>query len=160
VRRPKRAARDIRPYGHIQRSDQRMRIRRSLAGVTAAACFGGLAVPLSAMAVDIQVPAKKYLVKQDASAGFVGKLARIINKPAPSTTFPLPGTAPTAVGGTLKFFKVGTPGVWEDLNLPAAQWTPRGPGGSKGYLYLGDGSLTDPCKIVLVKAKVIKAVCK
>jgi len=138
-----------------------MRIRRSLAGVTAAALLGALAVPLSAMAVDIQVPARKYLVKQDAFDGFVGKLATIVNKPLPKgATFALPALAPTAVGGTLKFFKVGTPGVWEDLNLPAAQWIPRGPGGSRGYLYLGDGSLTDPCKIVLVKKKLIKAVCK
>src|SRR5678816_1384971 len=143
-----------------QRSDHHMRIRRSLAGVTAAALLGALAVPLSAMAVDIQVPAKVYLVKQDANAGYVGKLAKIVNKPAPSTLFALPALAPTAVGGTLKFFKVGTPGVWEDLNLSAAQWIPLGPGGSKGYKYRGAGSLTDPCRTVIVKQKVIKAICK
>src|SRR4030095_7857903 len=66
----------------------------------------------------------------------------------------------TSFDGTLNFLKVGPPGVWEDLNLPAAQWIPLGAGGSKGYKYRGAGSLTDPCKTVIVKAKVIKAICK
>jgi hypothetical protein len=118
-----------------------------------------LAAPLSALAVDIPVPAKVHLIKQDKNAGYVGKLAKIVNKPAPSTTFPLPGSAPTAVGGTLRFFKVGTPGTWDSLSLPAGQWIGLG-GGSKGFKYRGLGTLTDPCKSVLVKPKVIKAICK
>src|SRR5678816_2880498 len=79
-----------------QRSDHHMRIRRSLAGVTAAALLGALAVPLSAMAVDIQVPAKVYLVKQDANAGYVGKLKVIkaICKGPNSTDSPAPFTIP------------------------------------------------------------------
>ena len=119
-----------------------------------------LAAPISALATDFQVPAKVHLIKQDKNAGYVGKLAKIVNKPVPQTTFTLPASPPTTVGGTLKFFKVGTPGVWEDLSLPFNQWIPLGPGGSKGYKYRGAGSLTDPCKTVIVKAKVIKAICK
>jgi hypothetical protein len=120
------------------------------------------AVPLSALAVDIPVPAKVYLVKQDKNNGFVGKLAKIVNKPAvKGGTFVLPSSAPTTVGGTLRFFKNGVPGTWESLSLPFGQWQGLGnPPGSKGYKYRGAGSLTDPCKSVLVKEKVIKATCK
>ena len=47
------------------------------------------------------------------------------------------------------------------IDLPAAGWTGLGnPAGSKGYKYKGAGSLADPCKIVLIKPKVIRAVCK
>lgn len=120
-----------------------------------------LAAPLSALAADIPVPAKVHIIKQEKSAGYVGKLAKIVNKPIPSSsTFTLPGSAPTVVGGTLRFYKVGVPGVWDNISLPASGWIPLGPGGSKGFKYRGAGSLTDPCKVVLVKAKVIKAVCK
>ena len=119
-----------------------------------------LAAPLSALAADIPVPAKVHLVKQDKNAGFAGKLAKIVNKPVAPATFPLPGSAPTSVGGTLRFFQIGVPGVWDNINLPAGQWIPLGPGGSKGYKYRGTGSPTDPCRVVLVKEKVIKAVCK
>src|SRR5262245_38900786 len=103
------------------------------------------AAPISALATDFKVPAKVHLIKQDKTAGYVGKLAKIVNKPLPAgSTFTLPSSAPTSVGGTLKFFKVGTPGTWQDLNLPAAQWTPLGPGGSKGFKYRGAGSVADP----------------
>src|SRR5262245_61304101 len=133
-----------------------MRIRRSLAGATAALLVA-LAVPLSAMAGNIPVAAEVYLVKQDNNAGYVGKLAKIVSKPLGK--FPLPATAPTAVGATLKFYKVGTPGTWEDLVLPAAQWVGIA-GGAKGFLYRGAGSLTDPCKTVSVRKEVIKAICR
>jgi hypothetical protein len=120
-----------------------------------------LAAPLSALAVDIPVPAKVHLIKQDGGGG-PAKLAKIVNKPLPKgSVFALPSSAPTSVGGTLKFFKVGTPGVWDDIALPSGQWFGIGnPSGSKGFKYRGTGSPTDPCKVIIVKPKVIKAVCK
>ena len=40
-------------------------------------------------------------------------------------------------------------------------WTGLGnPPGSKGYKYKGAGSLADPCKVVLIKSNLVKAVCK
>jgi hypothetical protein len=112
----------------------------------------------SAVAADIPVPAKIQLVKQDKKAGFVGKLAKIVAKPA-ATDFPLPGTAPTTSGATLRFFQAGAAGPWDNIALPAGQWTGIG-GGSKGFKYKGAGSGADPCKLVLVKPTVIKALCK
>ena len=45
--------------------------------------------------------------------------------------------------------------------LPAAGWKGLGnPAGGKGYKYKGAGSPTDPCKVVVVKGAVVKAVCK
>jgi cysteine-rich repeat protein len=44
--------------------------------------------------------------------------------------------------------------------LAAAGWTGLGkPAGAKGFKYKGAGSLADPCKVVIVKTTVIKAVC-
>jgi hypothetical protein len=37
---------------------------------------------------------------------------------------------------------------------------PRHPPGSKGFKYKGAGTPTDPCKTVLVKTKIVKAICK
>jgi hypothetical protein len=39
-------------------------------------------------------------------------------------------------------------------------WSALGnPAGSTGYKYRGAGTITDPCKLVLVKRKIIKGVC-
>jgi hypothetical protein len=78
-------------------------------------------------------------------------------------TFDLPdGTNdPTAEGGLLEIFDDSpfTPaGV--DFTLPAGGWKGLGNAGSKGFKYKGAGSPTDPCRVVLVKEKVVKAVCK
>lgn len=112
----------------------------------------------SAVAADVPVPAKIQLVKQDKKAGYVGKLAKIVAKPS-SADFPLPASAPTAVGATLRFFQVGAAGPFDSISLPAGQWTGIA-GGSKGYKYKGAGSGADPCKVVLVKPTVIQALCK
>jgi len=127
--------------------------------VTATAAF---ALASSAFAVDIPVPAKAQVIKQDKKAGFVAKLGKIVNKPAiKGTTFPMPSADPTAVGATLRFFKHGSTVMSPDVALPAAGWSGLGnPAGSKGWKYKGAGSGADPCKIVLIKEKVIKAVCK
>ena len=46
----------------------------------------------------------------------------------------------TLVGGT----------AWKGLGRPA---------GSKGYRYRGAGTASDPCRVVLVKQQVVKAIC-
>lgn len=111
-----------------------------------------------AMAVDTPIAAKIQLVKQDKKASFVGKLAKIVAKPT-SLDFPLPSGDPRVSGATLRFFQVGKPGVWDQIALPAAGWTGIADG-TKGYKYKGAGTPGDPCKVVLVKETVIKALCK
>jgi len=101
------------------------------------------------------MPGKLLLVKG-------GKLAKFISKPVTGDTFDLPSLAndPTVEGATISFRELG--GDAEiSASLPAAGWKGLGnPAGSKGFKYKGAGSPTDPCKVVLIKANIVKAVCK
>lgn len=89
-----------------------------------------------------------------------GKLAKLIAKPS-AGTLPLPSVDPSAAGGTLRVFDTGATAGDETYSLPPAGWTGLGnPAGANGYKYRGAGTASDPCKVVLVKASVIKAVCR
>lgn len=109
-----------------------------------------------ALAIDTPIPAKVHLVKQDKKAGFVGKLAKIVAKPS-SGSFPLPAGNPTVSGAYLRFFQTGAPQPWQMVSLPKSGWKALG---SSGFKYKGAGTASDPCKSVLLKGNVIKAVCK
>jgi hypothetical protein len=96
-----------------------------------------------------------------------GKMAKFISKWDGVNLFDLPNTPandPTIEGGSIQFSEIGG-----DIHLSAAlpvQASPLGwkglgnPAGSKGFKYKGAGTPTDPCKVVLVKEKIVKAVCK
>ncbi len=121
-----------------------------------------LGLASTAFGVDYPIAAKAQVIKQDSKAGFVAKLAKIVNKPfVKGTTFTLPSDDPTVVGATLRFFRTDAATASPDIALPAAGWSGLGnPAGSKGWKYKGAGSGADPCKVVIIKEKVIKAVCK
>ena len=112
------------------------------------------ALPVApAHATDNPVPGKILVVKP-------GKIQKFLAKPVSPAVFPLPapGNGPIIILWRLwiRWF-----GFWFHLTLPAPQWKGLGrPPGSKGYKYLGTGTPSDPCKIVLLKPKVIKAICK
>ena len=106
----------------------------------------------------------------DSMAGKVtiikaGRLAKFVAKP-PTTggvfDLPDPGNDPTAQGGQLRLIDLGDPNSADRVyGLPAPGWKGLGsPAGSKGYKYKGAGSAGDPCKVVLIKQKIVKAVCK
>jgi hypothetical protein len=120
------------------------------------ALAAGLAVSFvtTAAAVDIPIPAKVQLVKQDKKAGFVGKLAKLLSKPAAPVAI---NGNPSVSGAYLRFFQTGAPQAWSSIALPAAGWSAIGSGGFK---YKGAGDATDPCKTVLLKDNLIKALCK
>jgi hypothetical protein len=127
------------------------RIVRAVAAVAAV----GLAVPGAARAADQGIPVKIAIVK-------AGKLAKFVSKP-PANYVPSADGAddPTDVGASLEVFDVGGAGGSNTYGLPAGGWSGLGnPAGSKGYKYKGAGAGADPCKVVLIKEKVIKAVCK
>ena len=92
-------------------------------------------------------------------------LAKFIAKPdVPGGIFALPSADPVVDGGSLRVFDTAatagdvTYGLAPDA--PPLGWRGLGnPPGSKGYKYKGAGTLSDPCKVVLVKEKVIKAIC-
>ena len=109
-----------------------------------------------ALAADIPIPASVHLVKQDNKAGFAGKLAKIVAKPS-AGSFPLPSGNPVVSGAYLRFFQTGAPQPWQMVSLPASGWKALG---ASGFKYKGAGSASGPCKSVLLKGNVIKAVCK
>jgi len=132
---------------------------RQLHVVAAVACMVGLSVSPTRAAdePDELVPGRIVIIKN-------AKLAKFVAKPPTGATFDLPdGTnAPTAEGGLLEVFD-NDPfrPVSADFALPSSGWKGLGnPAGSKGYKYSGVGSPSDPCRVVLVKERVVKAVCK
>jgi len=109
------------------------------------------AIPAGMSAAAELIPGKIMVIKSS-------KIAKFVSKPT-SGVFNLIGD-PTATGATLRIFDtVTSPGGGAGdvtYNLPAGSWKGLGnPPGSKGYKYKGSG-----CKVVLIKPKVIKAVCK
>ena len=97
-----------------------------------------------------------------------GVLAKIIAKPPTGQTFDLPdaGNDPTAEGAVLHMLDLGNPNGNEMfLDLPP-QTAPLGwrglgsPPGNSGYKYKGAGTAQDPCRVVLVKTRIVKAVCR
>jgi cysteine-rich repeat protein len=109
---------------------------------------------------DELVPGKSTAVKPAA-------LARFVAKPPPDATFalPAPGNDPIIEGGSIRFFDT-LPGAGEMTYTLPVQAAPLGwkgignPPGSKGFVYKGAGSITDPCTTVVIKPKQVKAVCK
>jgi cysteine-rich repeat protein len=91
-----------------------------------------------------------------------GTLFKFVAKPDPNPfALPSPGNDPTVGGAILHVFDTGIGAGDGTYTLAAANWKGLGnPPGSKGFKYKGDGSFSDPCKVVLVKPKVVKAVCK
>jgi YVTN family beta-propeller protein len=94
-------------------------------------------------------------------------LLRFVAKPTTSgARFALPSTNPALHGGNLRVFDTGGSAGDDTYQLPAGSadrfgWRGIGnPAGAKGYKYKGAGTPSDPCKTVLVKEKVIKAVCR
>jgi hypothetical protein len=86
-------------------------------------------------------------------------LAQFVSRPDVAA---LPAIDVVAQGGTLRFFDTGATAGDDTYNLPAgSRWRGLGnPAGMKGYRYRGAGDAADPCKVVLVKETILKAICK
>jgi len=122
-------------------------IRKMFVGAALVAMF---ATP--ALAADQLIPGKIMIVKP-------GTLAKVLAK----GTFVLPAGAddPTVAGGSLLIRDLGDPMNAVTYSLPSTSWKGLGnPAGSKGFKYKGTGSVSDPCKVVIIKTKLVKAVCK
>jgi hypothetical protein len=103
---------------------------------------------------DEMMPGRIVLIRNGVLAKFVAKSA---------TFFDLPDANNSPIVEGAKLTISDTNGPESDVYTLAAgpKWKGLGvPAGSKGYKYKGDGTLGDPCKVVLVKQKVVKAVCK
>jgi hypothetical protein len=116
---------------------------------------GVLLAAVPAFGADVMIPAKVGLVKP-------GKLMKLVSKPS-AATLPVAGSAedPTLGGAELTVSDTGSTGNSMTFQLNAAGWSALGnPAGSKGYKYKGKNDPGSACSAVLLKASVIKAVCK
>ena len=76
--------------------------------------------------------------------------------------FTLPSSDVVAEGGSIRFFDTGATAGDDTYALPAgSRWRGLGnPAGSRGYRYRGAGDAADPCTVVLIRERVIKATCR
>ena len=118
-------------------------------GVAVAAAAFAL-VASQAQAFTEEIPGKIGIVK-------AGKLAKLVAKPT-GPLFPLPASVTT---GSVQFFDTVNGAGDNTYNLTAGTWTGLGnPAGSVGWKYKGTKTAGDPSVVVIIKEKVIKAVCK
>ncbi len=103
---------------------------------------------------DELMPGRVVLIRNGVLAKFVARAPVVFDLPDASNN-------PIAEGASLTIFDTGG-SASDTYTLPAGTgWRGLGsPPGSKGYKYKGTGSITDPCRVVLVKQKIVKAVCK
>ncbi|MGH6690609.1 MAG: hypothetical protein ACREF4_08025 [Gammaproteobacteria bacterium] len=125
---------------------------------------GILAITLLIGGVALAVDDPDNLMSGTVTVIKFGKLAKFVGKPSTITPLPSDANAPNnAGGGSLQIFDTGKAGNEDTYSLPQAGWS-RIPAKTtkalKGYKYKGAGSSSDPCKNVIVKATVVKAVCK
>jgi hypothetical protein len=98
------------------------------------------------------LPGKVVVIKPSTLAKFVAKAPR-------GESFDLPSypVNPMDNGATQRIRDTGGTGGDVTFNLPAGpKWSVTG---KSGYKYRGNGTSGDPCKVVLIKSRVIKAVC-
>jgi hypothetical protein len=83
-----------------------------------------------------------------------------VTKPRGGHRFALPATDPKTAGGSLRIFDLAATAGDNTFDLPSgAAWTALGsPAGSKGFKYVGKGTPSDPCNVI-VRPTVIKATC-
>ena len=99
------------------------------------------------------LPGKVVVIKQ-------ATLAKFVARPPTGQTFDLPTNTenPLTEGGSLRFRDTGATGGDVTFLLPAGpKWAVTG---RTGFKYRGAGQVGDPCKVVIVKTRVIKGVCK
>jgi hypothetical protein len=109
---------------------------------------------VSEFPVTDQLPGRVTVIK-------LGKRAEFVAKPIAGHRFALPAADPMTVGASLRIFDLADTAGDDTYSLPpGAAWKALGnPSGSKGFKYVGAGTPSDPCKLVL-KPTVVRAVCK
>lgn len=139
--------------GSTDRARARLGIWQTLAAGLLAA---SLTTP--AYAVDTLMPGTLFTTKASSK----GTMVHVVAKPAKTgPLFPLPPTDPGAVTSTLEILDTAGDAGDDVYGLNAGEWKGLGtPAGSKGWKYKGAGTAADPCKVVLIKEKGIKALCK
>ena len=129
-------------------------MRRTIGFV--AMVFASVCSPLATWAVDGDdpLPGQFTIITEQSGARF---------RAAPiDGTFDLPDSDPREVGATIEIFDTGGSGGSNVYELPAGGWRklPLGrPKRVQGYSYHGAGDGTDPCSLVMVMPRSVKANC-
>jgi hypothetical protein len=131
-------------------------VHRTRAIAIAVACCW-IASSGASHAADELLPGKLAVIKP-------GKVLKVLARPAPATEFLMPDSAPPTEGVSLRLFDTVLRDAGDfTFTLPPSptKWKALGsPLGSRGYKYRGDGTAADPCVAVVIKPRVIKAICK
>jgi hypothetical protein len=129
-----------------------------LQGGLATAALGLALGAAPAGALDLPIPGKISIIKD-------GKLAKLVAKPVPGTTFAIPApegaSDPTVNPSQVRFFATGCDGSVSDM-LTGGTWVGIGnPAGSAGYKYKNVGAPgSGAVKIIVLKPAVIKILAK
>jgi hypothetical protein len=128
-----------------------MKLRRL---VLLLACVAGLTFTGARAAdePDEDMPGRIVLIRPSS------QLFRFVSRAATEFALPAASNDPTVEGGSLTVFDGGSAQL-DTYALPASGWKALGTP-VQGYKYKGAGSPTDPCRVVVVKKRVAKAVCK
>jgi hypothetical protein len=107
---------------------------------------------LPAQAVDVPVPGHLLDVRPERT--------KFISKASGEMGYVLPGGLSDPIIAPWNIWWKWNDN-WVHMPFNPIKWGGLGyPPGTKGYKYKGDGTMADPCKVVLVKPKVLKAICK
>jgi hypothetical protein len=131
-------------------------MRSRLGPVTPLTLLVALLAPGAVRAAYTPVPGKLLIVRS-------GKLVKFVSRPVLPIATPTPGGSadPTTVDAAFSVVDDSDHTRTFFADLPKAQWKGLGnPAGSTGYKYKGAGTPADPCRVVLAKEKVLKAVCR
>jgi hypothetical protein len=91
-------------------------------------------------------------------------LVRVLARPPAGRALALPGPEndPAVGGAELRILDLALGGAGDDAyDLPAAGWSRRGRADApRSFRYRGRGTAEDPCRTVLLKPRLVKAVCR
>jgi hypothetical protein len=139
-------------YGPSRPGEVEPMILRRLVLLLACATVLSVTTARAADEPDEDMPGRIVLIRPSS------QLFKFVSKAVTEFALPAAANDPTVEGGSLTVFDGGS--VQSDTYaLPAGGWKALGTP-VKGYKYKGAGSLADPCRVVLVKKRVAKAVCK
>jgi len=120
--------------------------------VVTLACAASLLAPARGNAEpDVDMPGRLVVIKPPR------KLFKLVSRA--ETEFALPSSSdPRSLGGSLVIRDAGGSQV-EGYTLPASGWKGLGDP-AQGFRYKGTGGASDPCRFVLLRKRLVKAVCQ
>lgn len=142
------------------------RYLRPITTLLALVLSAGMAAPGWALdEPDDLMPCKLAVIRNFGLSGTAAKAKIVCKSPSSQMVFDMPNEPdndPLTEGGTLRLFDTLGDAGDNTYNLPSGNWI-RSPSNTaipaRTFKYRGDRSPTDPCKFVIVKPRIVKALC-